>query len=78
MFDPVGLSLLNGISSASVGDFSLCSGDDMDPPMSSSLLVEQFAALEGATVTGGGGGGATAGPIVVLFLGVVGSNTFSP
>lgn len=38
--EPVGLALFTGISSAFSGDLSLCSGDDIEPPMSSSLLVE--------------------------------------
>lgn len=58
----MGLSLFSGISIVFIGDLSLCSGDDMLPPMSRSLLVELVVMLlvvigetkGGAVVTGVG------------------------
>lgn len=49
--EPVGLSLFTGISIAFSGDLSLCSGDEMEPPMSSNLLVE-LQLLLGPTFVG--------------------------
>lgn len=77
--EPVGLSLFSGISIVFIGDLSLCSGDDILPPMSSNLLVELVVILLAIVGTSAGGTVAAAAVVGVERMAptVVGGRTIS-